>query len=89
MKNATMAPMIAIRMMIPSRPTSRDRVGSGGGAGLGAGVGGGASVGLGEATTTGVTTTWIAVFGLPFVMTGTPAALRQVAPSSPTSAVTT
>ena len=74
-------------MMIPSRSPLPVRPGSG--AGLGDGVGAVVAVALGVATTTGVTTTWIAVFGLPLVRTGTPAAFRQVAPWSPTSAVTT
>ena len=83
MKNAAMAPMMTIRMMIPRRlPLSRP-VGSG--AALGAGV----AVGLGLANTTGVTTTWTAVFGLPLVRTGTPASLRHDWPLSTTSDVTT
>ena len=71
-------PITAIRMMIASRlpsPSSgriRRRRGarrraSGRASALGAGV------------ETSVTTTWTAVFGLPLVMTGTPAALRHVA----------
>ena len=54
---------------------------------LGAGLGEGVALGAGVETS--VTTTWTPVFGLPLVMTGTPAALRHVAASSPTSAVTT
>jgi hypothetical protein len=56
---------------------------------IGSGAGGGTGVGAGVGLTTSETTTWTAVLGLPFVMTGTPAAFCQVWPlSSPTSAWT-
>ncbi len=62
---------------MPSRLPSSDRPRSGAGAALGAGLGLGLGLGL-AATATGVTTIWTPLFGLPFVMTGTPATLRQV-----------
>ena len=77
--------MIAMRMIqvrrLPLEVTS--------GAGAGIGDADGVAVGLGDATATSVTTTWMPDFGLPFVMTGTPAAFRHDVLASPTSAVTT
>ena len=49
----------------------------------------GTGVALGTGVETWVTTTWTPAFGFPLVMTGTPAALRQIPVESPTSAVTT
>ena len=60
-----------------------------GGVGTGdADVGLADGLGLAPAATT-LTTTSMPDFGFPLVMTGTPAAFRQIAPPSPTSAVTT
>ena len=81
-----MAPPMAMSRISGSRPPSSPRPVSVGAA-LGAGVGTGVALAAGVETS--VTTTCTAVFGLPFVITGTPAALRQVAFESPTSAVTT
>ena len=82
-----MTAAMSTRMMIhgsrsPALPVSGTGIGRGDADGDGDGLA------LGAADT-GVTTTWIPDFGLPLVMTGTPAALRHVAPLSPTSAVTT
>ena len=88
-RKAAIAAMIAIRMMIQSRLPSSDRRLSGTGTALGAGLGVAVGLALGAAAATGVTTIWTPLFGLPLVMTGTPATLRHVWPSSPTSAVTT
>ena len=86
-RKATIAPMIAMRMIQVRRLPLE--VTSGVGAGIGDADGVAVGLGDGDATATSVTTTWMPDFGLPLVMTGTPAAFRHDVVASPTSAVTT
>ncbi len=87
MKNAASPPISAITMIQSSRSPLVPP--AGGGIGAADGLGDGLGLGLAFATATWTTVTSTPDFGFPLVMTGTPAALRQIEALSPTSAVTT